>query len=182
MTRRPKRNSQGMCADRRRDMWSGCNTGSSGAADCRASLGEWVFAEAMIEGVSAIASVSEPSDEALNFILVAGPGGHHHHPGDNGLLTLPSGSGMVFLCAQRRQRAFGGLETVNRNHVSETEVWVASAAGALGRWHGHRPTTGVVAPPAARGFRPDRRSPRHSVRRCDTRNGHETPRMPNDQK
>lgn len=75
MTRRPKRNSRGICADRRRDMWSDCNTGSPGAADCRASRGERVLAEAMIEGVSAIAGVSEPSDEALNFILVAGPGG-----------------------------------------------------------------------------------------------------------
>ena len=156
--------------------------GVPGRLTQRASLGEWVFAEVMIEGVSAIASVSEPSDEALNFILVAGPGGHHHHPGDNGLLKLPSGSGMVFLCAQRRQRAFGGLETVNRNQVSQHEVWLASAAGALGQWPGHRPKGGVAAPSAARGFRPDRRSPRHSVRRCDTRNGHETSRMPNDQK
>jgi hypothetical protein len=182
MTRRPKRNRQAIYSDHRRDMWSGCNSGSPGAADCRASLGEWVFAEVMIEGVSAIAGVSKLSEEALNFILVAGPGGHHQHPADNGLLPLPSGSGMVFLCAQRRQRAFGGLETVNRNQVSEHEVWVASQAGALGQWPGHRPKSGVVAPPAARGFRPDRRSPRHSVRRYDTRNGHETPRMPNDQK
>lgn len=182
MTRRAKRNSQGICSDHRRDMFSAGNSGSLGLLTQRASFGEWVLAEVTIEGVSAIAGVSEPAEAALNFILVAGPGEHHHHSVDNGLLPLPSGSGMVFLCAQRRQRAFGGLETVNRNQVSEHEVWVASQAGALGQWPGHRPKRGVVVLPAARGLRPGRRSPRHSVRRCDTSNGHETPQMPNGQK
>ena len=53
-------------------MSSGCNTGSPERLTQRASLGEWVLAEVMIEDVNDIAGVAEPSEEALNFILVAG--------------------------------------------------------------------------------------------------------------
>jgi hypothetical protein len=124
-------------------MCSGCNTRNPGAAGSRASAGEGVFADVMIEGVSDIAGVSEPSEEALNFLLVAGPGGHHHHSADNGLLPLPSG---VFLFALRRQRAFEGLETVNRNQVPDMKFVRRLLSGAPGERHGRRPQSDIVAP------------------------------------
>lgn len=138
-------------------MSSGCNTGNSETADSRASLGERALAKVIIECVSDIAGVAEPSEAALNFLLVAGPGGHHHHPTDNGLLPLPSGSGAVFLFALRRQQAFGGLETVNRNQVPNMKFVRRLPPGALGEWLGRRPQRDIVAPSwgAASGrFRP----------------------------
>jgi hypothetical protein len=89
---------------------------------------------------------SQPSETALNFILVAGPGGYHHHPAENGLPPLPSGSGVVFLGVLRRQQAFGGPETVNRNQVNMKVVW-RLLSGALGEWRGRRPKMDVVIEP-----------------------------------
>ncbi len=127
-------------------MSSGCNTGNSETADLRASLGERGRAEVTIECVSDIAGVAEPSEAALNFLLVAGPGGHHHHPADNGLLPLPSGSGAVFLFALRRQQAFEGLETVNGNQVPDMKLVRRLLPGALGERLGRRPESDIVAP------------------------------------
>lgn len=127
-------------------MPSGCNTGNSKTADSRASLGVQVRAEMMMEGVSDIAGVAEASEVAVNFLLVAAPGGHHHHPAVNGLLPLPSGSGVVFLFALRRQRAFEGLETVNRNQVPDMKFARRLLAGALGGRLGRRPQSDIVAP------------------------------------
>jgi hypothetical protein len=85
-------------------MSSGCNTGNSETADSCASLGEPALAEVIFECVSDIAGVAESSEAALNFLLVAGPRGHHHHPADNG---FPAGLGRCFFLpcgASRRSR------------------------------------------------------------------------------
>ncbi len=115
-------------------------------ADSRASPGERALAEVIIECGSDSAGVAELSEAVLNFLLVAGPGGHHHHPTDNGLLPLPSGSGAVFLFALRRQQAFEGLETVDRNQVPDMKFVRRLLPGALGERLGRRPESDIVAP------------------------------------
>ena len=77
-------------------MFSAGNSGSLGLLTQRASFGEWVLAEVTIEGVSAIAGVSEPAEAALNFILVAGPGEHHHIRSITACSRFPAGMEWCF--------------------------------------------------------------------------------------
>lgn len=120
-----------------------CNTGNPETSGSLVSPDERGHAGETIEGVGDSAGASRRSEDALKFILVAGAGGYHHHPPIKGLLPLPSGSGVVFLGVLRRQLAFGGPETVNRNQVRMKRVW-RLLPDALGQWRGHRPKTGVV--------------------------------------
>lgn len=127
------------------------NIRNPATAGSLASPGESDRAGERIEGVSESGGASEPHEDALKFILVAGPGGYHHHQADNGMLPLHSGAGVVFLGVLRRQQASGGPETVKRNQVHMK--WVRRLLpDALGEWRGHRPKTGVVIelPVAAR--------------------------------
>jgi hypothetical protein len=127
-----------------------CNTGKPETSDPFVGPGESVHSGEVMTAVGDGAGASEPSEDALKFILVAGSGGDHHHPAENGMLPLPSGSGVVFLGVLRRQLAFGGPETVNRNQVRMKCVW-RLLPDALGRWHGHRPRSdaAVESPVAA---------------------------------
>ncbi len=94
-----------------------CNTGNPETSGSLVGPGESMHSGAIMEAAGDRAGASELSEDALKFILVAGSGGYHHHPAENGLRPLPSGSGVVFLGVLRRQLAFGGSETVNRNQV-----------------------------------------------------------------
>ena len=118
------------------------SAGKPETAGSRASPGEPVRSGAIIGAAGDRAGASEPSEEALKFILVAGCGGHHHHPAEKGLRPPPGGSGVVFLGVLRRQLALRGPETVNRNQV-RMNVW-RLLPDAPGQWRGHRPKTGVV--------------------------------------
>lgn len=126
------------------------NVGHPATAGSLASLGESGRAGERIERVSESPDASEPHEDALKFILVAGPWADHHHRADNGMLPLHGGAGGVSWCPAT-PAGVGRPETVNRNQVHMK--WVRRLLpDALGVWRGHRPKTGVVIelPVAAR--------------------------------
>jgi hypothetical protein len=126
------------------------NVGNPATAGSLASLGESGRVGERIERVSESPGASEPHEDALKFILVAGPWGDHHHRADNGMLPLHGGAGGVSWCPAT-PAGVGRPETVNRNQVHMKQVR-RLLPDALGVWRGHRPNTGVVIelPVAAR--------------------------------